>query len=133
MMIPPEITAETRAFWEAAAQDRFVTDYCVVCDRWIFPPRGRCGRCDRPCEVRQVAPDAVVYSLTVNRQSWGPEVVVPFGLALAEFPAAPGVRLLGRVGEEHLDAITIGSRVQLVFLTDGPYPVARFIPAEGTR
>jgi uncharacterized OB-fold protein len=114
--IPPAVTAETAAFWQAAADGRLVAERCTACGAQSFPPRGAC----RSCRGRQVAPSevtgrGVVYSLTVNHQRWLPELPVPFCIVLAEFPDHPGVRVAGRLrGCAPQDAF-IGMAVEIGF------------------
>lgn len=66
-----------------------------------------------------VAGPGVVYSFTVNYQPWQPGMPVPFALVLAEFPAAPGFRLLGRMHGDAVDGLRVGQAVGLVFV-EGP-------------
>ena len=73
---------------------------------------------------------AIVYSFTVNWNSWQPGMPVPFALILAEFPGAPGFRLLGRMQGHGVDALQIGQAVALRF-DEGPdgFRVPCFAPA----
>ena len=131
--ISPAVTAENREFWAAAERGEFVVDHCATCRRHLFPPRGYCPGCGAR-EVGSVAitGPAVVYSFTVNWNSWQPGMPVPFALILAEFPGAPGFRLLGRMQGEAVDALQIGQALTLRF-DEGPdgFRVPCFAPADG--
>ena len=129
--IPPVVTAENREFWAAAERGDFVVEYCASCRRHLFPPRGYCPGCEaRQVESVGIAGPAVVYSFTVNWNSWQPGMPVPFALILAEFPEAPGCRLLGRMQGDAIHALHIGQTVTLRF-DDGPdgFRVPCFAPA----
>jgi uncharacterized protein len=41
----PVVTAETRKFWEAAAQGQLVLAQCPLCGRIPYPPTSRCPKC----------------------------------------------------------------------------------------
>ena len=71
-----------------------------------------------------MAGPGVVYSFTVNWNPWQPGMDVPFGLALVEFPTAPGFRLLGRVSGADVDDLRVGRAVTVGF-EDGPGGTAR--------
>ena len=118
--VAPAITAENRRFWEGTARGELVVEYCAACRRHIFPARGCCPGCgQRQLEHVTVAGPGVVYSFTVNWNPWQPGMDVPFGLALVEFPAAPGFRLLGRVPGADVDDLRVGQAVTVGF-EDGP-------------
>lgn len=124
--LPPEITEETARFWQAAQEGELLIERCVACGFEIFPPRGVCRSCgSRLVEWFQVCGPGVVYSCTVNHQVWAPDMKVPFGLALVEFPGHPSFRVLGHVAPEDLTALEIGTEVDLVFL---PGPTGLRIP-----
>lgn len=128
--IPPTITDESAPFWAAAREGRFLVERCTACGRHVFPMCGVCCDCgSRDLEMFDVTGAGEVYSLTVNHQQWMPGMERPFGIALVSFPDAPGVRLIGWVAEEHLDAIGIGVPVTLEFATTaGGDPIPTFRP-----
>jgi uncharacterized OB-fold protein len=122
--IPPAVTDETAAFWDAAAEGRLVVERCVACGAESFPPRGICRSCRaRTTEPAEVTGPGRVYSFTVNHQVWLPDLDVPYVLALVEFPDHPGVRVLGRLVGCEPDAVGIGLAVDVGF-TPGPGGVA---------
>jgi uncharacterized protein len=115
-MIPPAVTEETAAFWEAARDGRLVVEQCTACGMASFPPRGIC----RACRARAMAPleitsEGVVYSLTVNHQRWRPDLDVPFAIVLVEFPDHPGVRVAGRLRGIDPEGARIGMTVDIGF------------------
>lgn len=114
--IPPAVTEETAAFWDAARQGRLVVARCVACGTDAFPPRGMCRRCrGRDMEPVEVAGPGVVYSYTVNHQRWLPDLEVPYALVLVEFAGHPGVRVMGRLRGCPPDEVAIGMEVAVGF------------------
>ena len=114
--IPPAVTDETAAFWDAARDERLVVEQCRACGAASFPPRGIC----RACRARDMAPleitrRGIVYSLTVNHQRWRPDLEVPFAIVLVEFPDHPGVRVAGRLRGIDPDEARIGMEVEVGF------------------
>ena len=115
-MIPPAVTEETAAFWDAARDGRLVVEQCTACGTASFPPRGIC----RACRARTMAPLEItsrgsVYSLTVNHQRWQPDLDVPFVIALVDFPDHPGVRVAGRLRGIDPEDARIGMTVDVGF------------------
>jgi len=114
--IPPAVTEETQAFWNAASQGRLIVERCSACGRDNFPPRGMC----RYCRSRSMVPTEItgrgrVYSLTVNYQRWLPELEVPYVIVLVEFDEHPGVRVVGRLRGCPPEAAAIGMAVEVGF------------------
>ena len=96
--IPPAVSDETQAFWDAAAEGRLVVERCDSCGAESFPPRGTCRSCrGRSTSPVEVAGPGTVYSFTVNQQRWLPDLEVPFAVVLVEFADHPGVRVVGRL------------------------------------
>jgi hypothetical protein len=77
-------------------------------------------------EPAEITEPGIVYSVTVNYQRWLPQLEVPFGLVLVDFPDHPGVRVVGRLrGCAPQDAV-IGMAVAVGF---EPGPGGFFIPS----
>jgi uncharacterized protein len=114
MAIPPLVTEETRAYWEAAKSGRLLVQRCDACGAESFPPRPMC----RVCRSRQVSAVEVeaaghVYSYTINHQRWLPNMEVPFVIVLVEFTAHPGVRVPGLLRGSN--NVFVGMRVRIGF------------------
>ena len=41
----PTYTPETKPFWDALNDDRFIVQQCRACQEWQFPYRGFCCHC----------------------------------------------------------------------------------------
>jgi len=114
--IPPAVTEETAAFWDAAADGRLVVERCTSCGAASFPPRGMCRVCrGRSMEPLEITRRGVVYSLTVNHQRWLPDLDVPYAIVLVEFPEHPGIRVAGRLRGCAAEAAAIGMEVEVGF------------------
>jgi uncharacterized protein len=114
--IPPAVTEETAAFWDAAAEGRLLVERCVACGADSFPPRGMCRVCRcRDVSWVEVAGPGAVYSYTVNHQRWLPDLEVPYAVVLVEFADHPGVRVVGRLRGCAPGDIVIGMAVDVGF------------------
>ncbi|HEY8545280.1 MAG TPA: Zn-ribbon domain-containing OB-fold protein [Acidimicrobiales bacterium] len=130
----PVPDADSRPFWEAAAEGRLVLQRCGACGRLRFPPAPVCSHCGSwDTTWDEVDGHGEVYSWVVVHHAVTPALrgEVPYAVALVEL--APGVRIPGRLtGVDH-DAIAAGMPVRLVFHpVEGPWPVVGFVPAAGT-
>lgn len=131
--IPPAVTEETRAFWEAAREGRLLVQHCDACHGESFPPRSICRACrSRQTSLVEVVSTGHVYSFTINHQRWLPSMEVPFAIVLVEFAAHPGVRVAGRLRGCAPSAVTIGMSVRVGF-EPGPegFAVPSFIATAG--
>ena len=114
--IPPAVTEETRAYWEAARHGRLLVQRCNACDARSFPPRSMCRACrSRRTSLIEVDSPGRIYSFTINHQRWLPGLEVPFAIVLVEFDAHPGVRIPGRLRGCAHDAVAIGMPVDVGF------------------
>jgi uncharacterized protein len=127
--IPPAVTEETEAFWNAAKEGRLVVERCTSCGADSFPPRGIC----RKCRSRSMVPEEItsrgrVYSFTVNYQRWLPDLEVPYAIVLVEFDDHPGVRIAGRLRGCAPEDAAIDMEVEVGF-EDGPggYAIPSFV------
>jgi uncharacterized OB-fold protein len=114
--VMPAMTAESQPFWDAAARGELLIERCADCGHNVFPARGVCARC-RSRDMREVVVNSSgrVYSFTVNHNPWFPGMEVPFVLVLVEFPDFPGIRVVGRLRTNDIDAVGIGSAVRVGF------------------
>lgn len=100
---------ETRPFWDAAAEGRFVLPRCRQCHRTHWYPRGICPHClSTELEWQESPGEGEIYSFSVNRI--GTEAYVLAYVMLSEGPIA-----LGNVINADPIALSIGKRVKVVF------------------
>jgi len=127
--IPPAVTDETAAFWQAAAEGRLLVERCSLCSAESFPPRGMCRSCrGRSMTAAEIIGRGVVYSYTVNHQRWLPGLVVPYAIVLVEFPDHPNVRVAGRLRGCPPEEAAIGMAVEVGFEPGpGGYAIPSFV------
>ncbi len=116
----PAITDETRAFWTGGADGRLMISRCADCGYLTHPPVPRCPI----CLSENVAPSPVsgrgtVYSFTINRQQWTPELEVPYVIAVVALAEQSSVRLLTNIVGCPVEDVTIGMPVEVEFTDRG--------------
>lgn len=93
--VPPAVTPEMEPYWQAAETGVLVVERCDNCGLHGFPLRQICRRCNhRSMSVAVVQPPGVLYSYTVNRHPWTPDMG-PYPLGIVEFPGLDGNRFVG--------------------------------------
>lgn len=111
----PSRGRETKPFWEALDDERFVLPRCDDCDHVIWYPRLFCPICHTSgVSWFEASGDGVVYSFTVARQSFGDwKAAVPYVIAYVEL--AEGPRVLTNVVDCDPDTLAIGDPVRIVY------------------
>jgi uncharacterized OB-fold protein len=127
---PPRLTAVTRPFYDALADNRLVTTRCRSCRHLTFPPKGICPRCWRDdVEFEEIAPTGVLRSFTEIHAAPGPFAQqAPYLLGIVDLDA--GVRCAGRVlgrFEDH----ACDERVELCPQPATPVPLFAFRRIDG--
>ncbi len=120
----PQVSPETRPFWDAAAAGRLLIKTCLSCGQAHHYPRSICPFCgsDRT-EWRDASGRGTIYSYSVMRR-------MPVPYAIAYVTLEEGVTMMTNIVDCDLDAIRIGQVVTVVFRpTDGGPPVPMFAPA----
>lgn len=69
----------------------------------------------RAVTPQPVSGEGTVYSYTVNRQQWMPDMEVPYVLAVVELAEDPGLRLTTRLTGVDPSDVRIGLPVRVVF------------------
>jgi uncharacterized OB-fold protein len=112
----PRPTAESAAYWEAAANERLVVQRCATCGGHQFYPRAFCVSClSDQVEWVPSAGAGRIYTFTVCRIPAHPSMAdkVPYAVALVDLDE--GVRLLSNVVDCPIDRIHVGARVAVRF------------------
>jgi len=120
----PVVTAETRAFWDAARENRFVVPVCAACGRAHWYPRAICPFCDSgKVEWREASGQGTIYTFSVMRRVAEPYVI-------AHVTLAEGPTMLTNIVDCDFDKLSIGQAVALVFKeSENGQPVPMFAPA----
>ena len=117
----PTPSPETQAFWDAAAQGRFLIQRCTACGRAHWYPRPICPFCfSAATEWVEASGRGKIYSYSVMRRA--PEPYVIAYVTLAEGPT-----MLTSLVECDFDALAIGQAVRLTWsASEGGPPVPTF-------
>src|SRR5688572_31678833 len=94
----PESNVETRAYWDAALQGRWLVKHCGACGRNHFYPRAICPHCfSDKTEWRETSGTGTIYSFSVMRR-----VAQPYAIAYVTLD--DGVTVMSNVVDCNLDA-----------------------------
>ena len=122
----PEITEESRPFWEACARQELVCQRCQDCGDYRFPPMPACPACQSARAAwTRLSGKGTVYSWTVTRvaelPSTPPQVFrgfedrLPFIIVVVELAEQEGLRILSNLIGGSPEEIQIGDAVEVVF------------------
>jgi uncharacterized OB-fold protein len=105
----PQVTPETKPFWDAAAQGKLVIKRCTACGQAHHYPRPICPYCfsDRT-EWQPASGRGTIYSFSVMRR-------VPAPFAIAYVTLDEGISMMTNLVDCDLDALRIGQPVRVVF------------------
>jgi uncharacterized OB-fold protein len=119
----PKPTPETQAFWDAAAQGKFLLRRCTACGRAHWYPRTICPFCfSAATEWVEASGRGKIYSYSVMRRA--PEPYVVAYVMLEEGPT-----MLTNLIECDFAALAIGQAVRLKWsASEGGPPVPTFTP-----
>jgi uncharacterized protein len=123
-IISPVVNAETRPFWDAAREGRFMVPFCSVCGKAHWYPRVICPFCasDR-IEWRPGSGKGTIYTFSVMRRAKDPYTI-------AHVTLAEGPTMLTNIVDCDFDKLRIGQTVAVVFQkSEDGTPVPMFKPA----
>jgi uncharacterized OB-fold protein len=120
----PNVSVETKAFWDAAREKRFVVPTCTACGRAHWYPRVICPFCGSDKVAwRNASGQGEIYTFSVMRRAKEPYVI-------AYVTLAEGPTMMTNIVDCDFDALRIGQPVNVVFLdSEGGPPVPMFRPA----
>jgi len=122
-LTPPMETAESKAFFDAARDGKFMVPVCAACGKAHWYPRAICPFCasDR-VEWREASGNGTIYTFSVMRR-----VKEPY--AIAHVTLAEGPTMLTNVVDCDFDTLAIGAPVRVTFReTENGPPVPMFKP-----
>ena len=117
----PVITAESKAFFDAACQGRLLIPVCTTCTRAHWYPRAICPFCaSDKVDWREASGKGTIYTFSIMRRVKEPYVI-------AHVTLAEGPTMLTNIVACDADDVRIGQTVTVVFQDsdDGP-PVPMF-------
>lgn len=112
----PAVTADSAPYWAATREGRIDVQRCLQCGACRFYPRVLCPACwsDR-AEWLPTSGRGEIHSYTIVHRapSAGFSQATPYAVALVDLDA--GVRIVGEIICNDLEAVQIGQRVEAVF------------------
>jgi uncharacterized protein len=123
-----EPNMDDASFWDDCAQRQLRFQACGHCGTPRHPPQPICPKCQSFEQTRLDAPpEARVYTYTVVHHAGHPAVEsrLPYVVAVVEFSALAGVRLVSNVTDVDTDKVHIGMPLRLWWDDIGG---GRFVP-----
>jgi uncharacterized protein len=123
-LTPPVITAEGKAFFDAAREGRFLIPVCTACNCAHWYPRVICPFCaSDKVEWREASGKGTIYTFSVMRRVKEPYII-------AHVTLAEGPTILTNIVACDANDVRIGQAVTVAFQdTDSGPPVPMFKPA----
>jgi uncharacterized OB-fold protein len=127
----PEITAESRPFWDGCRRHQLLIQRCRACGTFQHYPRGVCARCwGTDLEWRPSPGRGGVYTFTVVHRSQAPGFKDRLPYVLAYVELEEGVQILTNLVDCVPAEVTIGMPVRVTFEDVTPeVSLPRFVPA----
>ena len=121
----PAVSIETKPFWDAAAEGRFLIKRCEACGKAHWYPRTYCPFCSSGKTVWEESPgEGVIYTYSVMHRSPSG----PYAIGYVTLDEGPAV--LTNFVDVAPDGLSIGMRVKVRFQpTEGGPPAPVFAPA----
>ena len=119
----PAVSAETQAYWDAAAKGKLLVRKCTSCGEAHHYPRTICPFCfSDKTEWIEASGKGTIYSYSVMRRA-------PVPYAMAYVTLAEGPRMVTNIVDCDFDKLKIGQKVHVVFkpAKEGP-PIPAFAP-----
>jgi uncharacterized OB-fold protein len=112
----PVITPESAPFWDGCRNGHLLLQRCTECAVWRYPPTPVCPGCGRSQFAwLPVSGRGRIYSFVIYHRPFHPAYTteVPYAVALVELDE--GVRMLLRVVDFPLEALTIALAGEIRF------------------
>ena len=121
----PAVTIESKPFWDAATEGKFLIKRCNACGEAHWYPRALCPFCFSDETVWEESPgEGVIYSYSVMHRSPSGPYAIGY-VTLNEGPA-----VLTNFVDVAPDGLSIGQKVKVKFQpTENGPPVPVFAPA----
>ena len=121
----PAVTIESKPFWDAATEGKFMIKRCNACGEAHWYPRALCPFCFSEKTVWEESPgEGVIYSYSVMHRSPSGPYAIGY-VTLKEGPA-----VLTNFVDVAPDGLSIGQKVKVKFQpTENGPPVPVFAPA----
>lgn len=131
----PQITPETRDFWEGCKAGELRLQRCRDCDGGAyFPPRPFCPRCASPrIESFRASGKAVLYSYVINHRPRPDMGAEPHSIAVVQLAEGPRM-MTNIVGcPQTPEALLLDMPVEVEFLPVGETALPQFRPIQESQ
>ena len=120
----PPVTIESKPFWDAATEGKFLIKRCNACGEAHWYPRAMCPFCFSDETVWEESPgEGVIYTYSVMHRS----PTGPYAIGYVTLNEGPAV--LTNFVDVAPDGLSIGQKVKVRFQeTEGGPPVPVFAP-----
>ena len=121
----PAVSIETKPFWDAAREGRFLIKRCTACKKAFWYPRNLCPFCMSADTAWEESPgEGVIYTYSVMHRS----PTGPYAIGYVTLDEGPAV--LTNFVDVAPDGLAIGMKVRVKFQpTEGGPPAPVFAPA----
>ena len=122
----PAVTIESKPFWDAATEGKFLIKRCKACGEPHYFPRSICPFCfSDKTEWEQASGEGTIYTYSLMRKS----PTGPYAIAYVTLKEGPSLQT--NIVDCDLEKLKIGQKVKVVFkpTEEGGAPVPMFAPA----
>jgi uncharacterized protein len=127
-ILPPLDDVNT-PFWTGGASGELLISFCTSCNRWVHPPAATCEACGGRLAPQPVSGNGQVFTFTVNRHQYHPDVPPPYVIAIVELDEQADLRLPTNIVRCDYESLRCGLPVRVVFEQHGDVFVPLFEPA----
>jgi uncharacterized protein len=128
----PDLSGFEAPFWTSGAQGQLSILRCQDCRYWIHPPTMVCPKClSRIVSFEATTGKGILFSFAVNHLPAGPDVPIPYTIALVELPEQPSLRLLTNLVNCDPREATVNMPVKVLFENHGEVFIPVFEPDAG--
>jgi uncharacterized OB-fold protein len=127
----PQVTPETKQFWDAAQNDELQIQRCNACGRHYFYPRPFCPHCfSDDVEWTRVSGRATLHSYVINHRPMpGWEDEAPYAIAQVELEEGPRL-MTSIVGVPNTpEALVLDMALEVTFEDQSGMKIPKFKPA----
>lgn len=129
----PRLDDVSAPYWTGGAAGELRIAHCACCRRYTHPPRSGCPECGSANEFVAVSGNGVLFTYTVSRQQFHPDVPTPFVIGLVELDEQPGLRIAANIVDCDIDTLACGMPVRVQFEQHGSAFVPVFAPVSAAQ
>jgi uncharacterized protein len=119
----PVTNPESKPFWDAAAQGKFMIKRCTACGEPHYFPRSICPFCFSDKTVwEESSGEATIYTFSLMRKS----PTGPYAIAYVTLKEGPSLQT--NIVDCNIDTLKIGQKVKAVFKPTDGAPLPFFTP-----